>query len=78
MKLKDISVLNSDFGTLAINEGKQNFEIIYLRLRNVNPYNVIKRKVYGQLLQLDTPLHSGTILVVEETRMRIRYSSEEK
>ncbi|MBM4053194.1 MAG: hypothetical protein FJ264_00680 [Planctomycetes bacterium] len=61
---------DSDFGTLAINEGKQNYGIIYLRLRSVNQHNVIK--VCNHLLQLDTSFPSGTILVVEETRIRMR------
>ncbi|BBO18569.1 conserved hypothetical protein [Candidatus Brocadia pituitae] len=63
---------DSDFGTLAINEGKRNYGIIYLRLRNVSPLNVIK--VCKQLLGLDTLISPGTILVIEETRIRIRYS----
>lgn len=65
---------DSDFGTLAINEGKRNYGIIYLRLRNVNPRNVIK--VYEHLLGLDTSISHGTILVIEETRIRIRYSEK--
>lgn len=65
---------DSDFGTLAINEGKRNYGIIYLRLRNVNPRNVIK--VYEQLLGLDTAISPGTILVIEETRIRIKYSEK--
>ena len=67
---------DSDFGTLAINEGKRNYGIIYLRLRNVNPFNVIK--VYEQLLGLDTSVTPGTILVIEETRIRIRYSEKKQ
>ncbi|MDR4507411.1 MAG: DUF5615 family PIN-like protein [Candidatus Brocadiaceae bacterium] len=65
---------DSDFGTLAINEGKGNYGIVYLRLRNVNPRNVIK--VYEQLLGLDTSISPGTILVIEETRIRIKYSEK--
>ena len=67
---------DSDFGTLAINEGKRNYGIIYLRLRNVNPRNVIK--VYEQLLGLDTSISPETILVIEETRIRIRYSGKKQ
>ena len=67
---------DSDFGTLAINEGKRNYGIIYLRLRNLNPRNVIR--VYEQLLCLDVSVSPGTILVVEEARARIRYPDEDK
>lgn len=66
---------DSDFGTLAINEGKRNYGIIYFRLRNVNPNNVTM--VYGQLLQSNISFPLGTILVVEETKIRIRYPSKE-
>lgn len=67
---------DSDFGTLAINEGKRNYGIIYLRLRNLNPRNVIR--VYEQLLCLDASVSPGTILVVEKARVRIRYPDEDK
>ncbi|MCF6150366.1 MAG: DUF5615 family PIN-like protein [Candidatus Kuenenia sp.] len=65
---------DSDFGTLAINEGKQNYGSIYLWLRNVSSHNVIQ--VYEQLLRLNTLISSGTILVVEETRIRMRHSEQ--
>ncbi len=64
---------DSDFGTLAINEGKPYYGLIYLRLRNVAPSNIIK--IYKKLLQLETPLFPQTILVVEDTRIRIRNHS---
>ena len=45
----------------AVNEGKLNFGIIYFRLRNVNPRNVIR--VYEQFLALNPQLSPGTILL---------------
>ena len=60
---------------ITVNEGKRNYGIIYLRLRNVNPRNVVR--VYEQLLRLDTSFSPGTILVVEETRIRIRNSEKD-
>ncbi len=61
---------DSDFGTLAIHEGKRYYGIIYVRVRNLHPQNVIR--VCEQLLELTTELTSGTIIVVEEARVRIR------
>ncbi len=67
---------DSDFGTLAINEKKRYYGIIYLRLRNVNPCNVIR--VYERFLNLDIELFPETIVVVKETRIRIRHSAEKE
>lgn len=61
---------DSDFGTLAIHEGKKYYGIIYIRLKNLHPQNVIR--VCNQLFQLKTELSPGTIIVVEEARLRIR------
>ena len=61
---------DSDFGTLAIHEGKRNYGIMYIRLKNLHPQNVIK--VCEQLLELKTELSQGSIVVVEEGRLRIR------
>ncbi len=33
---------DSDFGTLAVNEGKPYYGILYLRLKNLKPQNVIR------------------------------------
>lgn len=66
---------DSDFGTLAINEGKKYYGIIYFRLRNLHPDNIIR--VCQQLFILDTELFPGAILVVEEARMRIRQPERE-
>jgi len=61
---------DSDFGTLAIHEGKKYHGIIYLRLRNFHPRNV--SAVCGQLLRLDVEISEGMLIVVEETRIRMR------
>ena len=61
---------DSDFGTLAIYEGKKYFGIIYIRVKNQHPQNVIR--VCQQLLNLKTEIKQGTLIVVEESRLRIR------
>jgi predicted nuclease of predicted toxin-antitoxin system len=62
---------DSDFGTLAINEGNRYYGVVYLRLRNLRPQNVIR--VCENLLALKVELFPGTILVVEDARIRIRH-----
>lgn len=66
---------DSDFGTLAINEKKPYHGIIYLRVKNSKPGNVMK--VCEQLFRLDIDFSPRTILVVEELRIRVRQFSEE-
>lgn len=61
---------DSDFGTLAIHEGKRYYGIIYIRVRNLRSQNVIR--VCEQLFKLKTELTPGTIIVVEDARLRIR------
>ena len=61
---------DSDFGTLAIYEGKAYFGIIYIRVKNHHPQNVIR--VCNQLLNIKTEIEPGTLIVVEESRLRIR------
>ncbi|MBF0352325.1 MAG: DUF5615 family PIN-like protein [SAR324 cluster bacterium] len=61
---------DSDFGTLAMNEGKACYGILYLRFKNVHPQNVIS--ICEQFLKQDHNLLPGTIVVLEETRLRIR------
>ena len=61
---------DSDFGTLAIHEGKSYYGIIYIRVRNFHPQNVIR--VCKQLFELKTELIRRTLIVVEESRLRIR------
>ncbi len=64
---------DSDFGTLAVNKGKPFFGILYLRLKNLKPLNVIR--VCDHLFRKDLEISPGAILVIEETRIRIRHSS---
>jgi len=68
---------DSDFGTLAINGRKEYYGFIYFRLKNVNPRNIIK--ICKHLLNLNPEIFPGSILVVEEARVRIRhpYKDEE-
>ena len=61
---------DSDFGTLAINEDKPCYGILYLRLKNLQSKNVIR--ICKQVFQRDIDVYPGTIMVIEETRIRIR------
>jgi len=62
---------DSDFGTLAVNEGKSFYGILYLRIKNLKPSNIIQvvRRVFGQNLDISP----GTILVIEEDKLRVRH-----
>lgn len=62
---------DSDFGSLAIHQGKKYFGIIYLRLSNPHPRNVID--MCRKLLHVDADISRGALVVVEEGRIRIRY-----
>ena len=62
---------DSDFGTLAINQGRPCYGILYLRLKNVNSVNVIR--VCEDLFQQNIEIHPHTVWVIEDTRIRIRY-----
>ena len=64
-----------DFGTLAIHEGKQYVGIILLGVRNMNSQNIIT--VCNQLLDHDIDILQGALVVVEETRIRIRHKDED-
>ena len=71
IRKKDLILTHdSDSGSLTIHEGKRYYGIIYIRVRYLHPQNVIK--VCEQLLNLKTELAPGTIIVVEEARLRIR------
>ncbi len=61
---------DADFGTLAINEGVPCYGIIYIRLKNLRISNIIN--VLEKLLIVDKDVTEGTLIVVEETRIRIR------
>lgn len=65
-----ILTLDSDFGTLAINEGKPFYGIIYLRLRSSRYESCIR--VLKQLFDQEIDMEPGMILVVDESRVRIR------
>lgn len=62
---------DSDFGTLAINEGKPFYGILYLRLNDLKPDKVAR--VCQQIFSQDLDIFPGTILVIEENRIRIRH-----
>ena len=66
---------DSDFGTLAVNKGKPYYGILYLRLKNLKSTNVIR--VCDHVFRKDLDVSPGTILVIEETRIRIRHPSYE-
>jgi predicted nuclease of predicted toxin-antitoxin system len=62
---------DSDFGTLAVNQGKPCYGILYLRLKNVKPVNV--SRICKGLFQKELEIIPHTIWVIEETRIRIRH-----
>ena len=61
---------DSDFGTLAINEGAPCYGIIYIRLKNLKVENVCG--VLERLLKVDIEIAKGSIIVVEDARVRVR------
>jgi len=61
---------DSDFGTLAIHLGKSYYGIIYLRLRILRPDYV--NSIIAKLLICDQEITPGALVVVEDTRIRIR------
>nr|VFJ70993.1 MAG: Predicted nuclease, contains PIN domain, potential toxin-antitoxin system component [Candidatus Kentron sp. FW] len=61
---------DSDFGTLAINEGKEYHGIIYLKLRNPKVSNVIR--AMEQLFTLEAEFQAGNLIVVDDLKIRIR------
>jgi predicted nuclease of predicted toxin-antitoxin system len=61
---------DSDFGTLAIYQAQKYYGIIYLRLKNVQFNNIIR--ICEKLLQLEQELSIGCLIVVKESRIRIR------
>lgn len=65
---------DSDFGTLAINQGQSCYGILYLRLKNVKPIHVIS--VCTELIRRSLDIVPSTIWVIEETRVRIRHLSQ--
>ncbi|QQO54401.1 MAG: DUF5615 family PIN-like protein [Thiohalocapsa sp. PB-PSB1] len=67
---------DSDFGTLAINQGKPCYGILYLRLNNLKSSNVIK--ACENLFQRDIEIHPYTIWVIEDARIRIRFLTDKE
>lgn len=67
---------DADFGTLAVNQGRPCYGILYLRLKNLKPGNV--SRVCSDLFQNDMEINPYTILVIEETRIRIRHLIQEE
>jgi predicted nuclease of predicted toxin-antitoxin system len=61
---------DSDFGDLAMNEGQPCYGILYLRLKNLKPVHVIH--VCQRLFEKDLDISPGTILVIGDSRVRIR------
>lgn len=61
---------DADFGTLAVNQGKPCYGILYLRLRNLSATNV--SRVCSKLLERPLAITPYTIWVIEETGIRIR------
>lgn len=67
---------DSDFGTLAVNQGKPCYGVLYLRFKNVKPANV--SRVCVDLFQRDMEIIPHTIWVIEDARIRIRHLIEEE
>jgi len=61
---------DSDFGTLAINEGNPCYGIIYLRLRNLKVNNVVT--VLEKLVHFERDISEESLLVVEYAKVRMR------
>ena len=61
---------DSDFGMLAIPLGKPYHGIIYLRLRTLQPDHI--NSIIAKLLICDQEITPGTLVVVEDSRIRIR------
>ncbi|MBF0121140.1 MAG: DUF5615 family PIN-like protein [Desulfobacterales bacterium] len=66
---------DSDFGTLAVKEGKSYYGIIYLRLKIPRVPNVIR--VIEKFMSLDTELCQGNLIVIDDSRVRIRLLESE-
>jgi predicted nuclease of predicted toxin-antitoxin system len=65
---------DSDFGTMAIHEGRPFYGILYLRLNDLKPSQVAR--VCRHVFRQDLEILPGAILVIEETRLRIRHPSD--
>lgn len=66
---------DSDFGDLAMNEGAPCYGVLYLRLKDLKPNHVIH--VCRRLVEKDFELEPGTILVITDSRVRMRPVEQE-
>jgi len=73
IKNRFILTHDSDFGTLAINKRKKYYGIIYLKLKNMKPSNVIK--VIEKFFLLDIEFSYGTLIVIDKAKVRVRKSN---
>ena len=62
---------DSDFGTIAINQGVPCHGILYLRLKNMKPVYVIQ--ACENLFSRNIEIPPYTLWVIEDSRIRIRY-----
>jgi predicted nuclease of predicted toxin-antitoxin system len=60
---------DSDFGTLAINEGVPCYGIIYLRLKDLRVEKV--KESLDKFLRIEKEISEGTIIVLKDRRLRI-------
>jgi len=65
---------DSDFGTMAIHEGRPFYGSLYLRFNDLKPDQVAR--VCRHVFRQDLAILPGAILVIEETRIRIRHPSD--
>ncbi|MBF0329789.1 MAG: DUF5615 family PIN-like protein [Nitrospirae bacterium] len=61
---------DSDFGTLAINEGIPCFGIIYMRLKDFKISNAVA--VLEKFFEINIELKEGALVVLDDARVRIR------
>jgi predicted nuclease of predicted toxin-antitoxin system len=61
---------DADFGTLAINNEQPCYGVLYLRLMKQSAHNVIE--VLKSLIAMNPELSSGSLVVINETRIRVR------
>jgi len=61
---------DSDFGTLAINEGVPCCGIIYLRLKGLRAEKV--KESLDKFIELKKEISEGTIIVLQDRQVRIR------
>ncbi len=61
---------DSDFGTLAINEGVPCYGIIYLRLKDLRAEKV--KESLDKLLKVEKQIFEGTIIILKDSQLRIR------